>query len=87
MDFLNVGFGNLVSAGRIVGIVSPDSAPVKRLAQDAKENGSAVDCCCGKKCRAVLIMDSGHIILSAWSVDSLGTRLTKQGDGGEEETV
>ena len=65
MQLVNIGFGNIVSAARIVAIVSPESAPIKRLVQEARDNKSAVDATCGRKTRAVLIMDSGHIILSA----------------------
>lgn len=85
MNFINVGFGNLVAADRIVSVVSPESAPIKRLCQDAKENGSAIDVCCGKKCRSVLICDSGHVVLSAMRVESVGTRLRKADDAADTE--
>ena len=79
MKFINCGFGNLVAAERIVSAASPDAAPIKRLIQDAKDSGRAVDLCCGKKCRSVLVLDSGHVVLSALTVDSVATRLA----GGE----
>ena len=65
MKLVNIGFGNTVSADKIIAIVSPDSAPIKRMVQEAKDNGSAIDATFGRKTRAVIIMDSGHIILSA----------------------
>ena len=86
MKFVNLGFGNLVAVERVVSIAAPDAAPIKRLVQDAKDSGRAVDLCCGKKCRTVLILDSGHVVLSALSVESVGARLMGQDDTeGEEE--
>ena len=63
MQLINVGFGNIVVASRIVAIVSPESAPIKRIIQDAKENKSVIDATYGRKTRAVLVMDSGHYII------------------------
>ena len=60
---INIGFGNFVSAQRLISIVSPDAAPVKRIVQDARENKTLVDASCGRRTRAVLIMDSGHVVL------------------------
>ena len=77
MQLINIGFGNMVSASRIVAIVSPESAPIKRIVQDAKENGNAVDATCGRRTRAVLIMDSGHIILSAVQPETMAQRANK----------
>ncbi|MBE6672075.1 MAG: DUF370 domain-containing protein [Ruminococcaceae bacterium] len=86
MKFINCGFGNLVAAERIVSAASPDAAPIKRLIQDAKDSGRAVDLCCGKKCRSVLVLDSGHVVLSALTVDSVATRLAgAEPTHGEEE--
>ena len=65
MQLVNIGFGNIVSSDRIVAIVSPESAPIKRMVQEAKDNKTAVDATYGRRTRAVLIMDSVHIILSA----------------------
>lgn len=75
MQLLNIGFGNVVSANKLVSIVSPEAAPIKRLVQDAKDNKSAIDATCGRRTRAVLIMDSGHIILSAIQPETLSSRL------------
>ena len=65
MKFINIGFGNIVAADRIVSIVSPDSAPIKRLIQDAKDSGRVIDVSCGRRTRAAIITDSEHVILSA----------------------
>ncbi len=68
MKFIDVGYGNLVNASRIISVASFDSAPMKRLSQDAKEAGLAIDVTCGHKCRSVIITDSKHVILSALEV-------------------
>ena len=78
MQLINVGFGNIVVASRIVAIVSPESAPIKRIIQDAKENKSVIDATYGRKTRAVLVMDSGHIILSAVQPETKASRLDKE---------
>ena len=77
MKLINIGFGNIVSSDRIIAIVSPESAPIKRIVQDARDSGNAVDATCGRKTRAVLIMDSGHIILSAVQPETVAGRLDK----------
>jgi len=76
MQLINIGFGNIVSADRIVAIVSPESAPIKRMVQEAKDNKIAVDATCGRRTRAV-ITDSGHIILSAVQPETVAGRLDK----------
>ena len=78
MQLINIGFGNIVSANRIIAIVSPDSAPIKRMVQEAKDNGTAVDATYGRRTRAVVIMDSGHIILSAVQPETVAGRLDKE---------
>ena len=77
MQLVNIGFGNIVSADRIIAIVSPESAPIKRMVQEAKDNGTAVDATYGRRTRAVLIMDSGHIILSAVQPETVAGRVDK----------
>ena len=77
MQLVNIGFGNIVSTQRIVAIVSPESAPIKRMVQEAKDNKTAVDATYGRRTRAVLIMDSGHIILSAVQPETVGGRIDK----------
>lgn len=74
MQLINIGFGNIVSANRIIAIVSPESAPIKRLVQEAKDNGTAIDATCGRRTRAVLIMDSDHIVLSALQPETVAGR-------------
>ncbi len=73
--FINVGFGNIVSAGRIIAIVSPDSAPIKRMIQDAREGGRLIDATYGRRTRAVVIMDSDHILLCAVQPETVANRL------------
>ncbi len=71
MKLVNIGFGNSVNADRIVAVVSPEAAPVKRIVQTARDSGNAVDATCGRKTRSVVICDSGHVILSALRPESL----------------
>ena len=78
MQLINIGFGNIVSANRIIAIVSPESAPIKRMVQEAKDSKMAVDATYGRRTRAVLIMDSGHIILSAVQPETVAGRLEKE---------
>jgi hypothetical protein len=78
MQLVNVGFGNIVSANRIITIVSPESAPIKRMVQEAKDAKIAVDATCGRRTRAVVIMDSGHIILSAIQPETIAGRLDRE---------
>ncbi len=85
MKFINIGFGNMVAAERVIAVVSPDSAPIKRLIQDAKDSGRAIDVTCGKRTRAVIITDSEHIILSAFQSETISNRLSDYDDEDEEE--
>lgn len=77
MKLINVGFGNIVALDRIITIVNPDSAPIKRLVQDAKDSKMAIDATYGRKTRAVIVMDSGHIVLSALQPETVAARLDK----------
>ena len=77
MKLINVGFGNIVALDRIISIVSPDSAPIKRLIQEAKDAKIAVDATYGRKTRAVIVMDSGHIVLSALQPETIASRIDK----------
>ncbi|MEE0931189.1 MAG: DUF370 domain-containing protein [Acutalibacteraceae bacterium] len=74
MKLINIGFGNLVSADKVVAVVSPDSAPIKRIIQDAKEQGLLIDATYGRKTRSVIVAESEHIILSAINPESIGNR-------------
>ena len=84
MKFINIGFGNMVSAGRIVAIASPDSEPIKRLVRDAKEDGRVIDVSCGRRTRSVIITDSEHIILSAIQTETITNRLSDD-DSAEDD--
>ena len=75
IDLVSIGFGNIVSAARIVALVGPDAAPVKRIVQDAREHRMLIDASCGRKTRAVLMMDSGHVVLSALQTETIARRL------------
>lgn len=77
MQLVNIGYGNIVNSERVISIVSPDSAPIKRMVQEAKDNKTAVDATYGRRTRAVLIMDSGHIILSAVQPETVASRMDK----------
>lgn len=75
MQLVNIGFGNMVSAGRLLAVVSPDSAPIKRLTQEVREQGLLIDASFGRRTRSVLVMDSGHVILSALPPETVSARL------------
>lgn len=79
MKLINIGFGNMVSSSRIVAVVSPDSAPIKRIVQESKANGTLVDATYGRRCKAVIVTDSDHIVLSAISPETIGNR-TEEGE-------
>ena len=85
MKLINIGFGNMVSAGRIVAIAAPDSAPIKRLVQDARDDGRVIDVSCGRRTRAVIITDSEHVILSAIQAETITNRLATDESGDDEE--
>lgn len=76
MQLINIGFGNIISAERVIAIVSPESAPIKRMIQEGKDNGKVIDATCGRKTRAVIIMDSGNNILSAIQPETIAGRLS-----------
>ena len=77
MQLVNIGFGNIIAANKIVAIVSPESAPIKRMIQEAKDAKTAIDATCGRRTRAVLITDAGHIILSAVQRETVAGRVDK----------
>ena len=89
MRFISIGFGNMVSSGRVVTLMSPDSAPVKRLIQDAREAGRLIDVTCGRRTRSVIVTDSDHVILSGIQAETICNRLNgegaDQGDSDEDE--
>ena len=83
---INIGFGNMVNANRLVAIVSPESAPIKRIIQDCKERGTLIDATHGRRTRAVIITDSDHVILSAIQTETIAGRAEPKEDDREEET-
>ena len=78
MKLINIGFGNMVSANRLVAIVSPESAPIKRIIQDARDKGTLIDATYGRRTRAVIITDSDHVVLSAVQPETVANRLGEE---------
>ena len=87
MKLINIGFGNLVAAGRLIAIVSPESAPIKRMVQEARDRGNLIDATYGRRTRAVLITDSDHIVLSALQPETVAGRLNGREEPEEEEEI
>ncbi|MBR6741953.1 MAG: DUF370 domain-containing protein [Clostridia bacterium] len=86
MKFISIGYGNVVASDRVVALVSPDSAPIKRLVQDARDAGRVIDVTCGRRTRSVIVTDSEHVILSAVQPETISWRLNgKQSDEDSEE--
>ena len=85
IKLVNIGFGNIVAANRIISIISPESAPIKRIIQEARDKGMLVDTTYGRRTRAVVVVDSGHIILSAVQPETVANRLVAQTADSEEE--
>ena len=84
MKFINVGFGNMVAADRVVALVAPDSAPMKRLISEARESGRIIDVTCGLRTRAIIVTDSDHVILSATQPETISNRLADDSDYTED---
>lgn len=84
MRFINIGFGNMVASTRVVTIASPDSAPIKRLVSDARDDGRVIDVTCGRRTRAVIITDSDHVILSAIQTETIASRLSSFDETDDE---
>ena len=85
MKLINIGFGNMIAAGRVLAIIAPESAPIKRIISDVRERGQLVDATYGRRTRSVIIMDSGHVILSALQPETIAARAGKQEGGIENE--
>ena len=85
MKLINIGFGNMVSSGRILTIVSPESAPIKRIVQEAKDRSMLVDATYGRKTKSVILMDTDHVILSAIQPESIAARVSGKNEAVEEE--
>ena len=86
MKLINIGFGNIVAANRVVAIVSPESAPIKRMVQEARDKGVLIDATFGRRTRAVVVTDSEHIILSALQPETIANRFGGQTGSGEEDS-
>jgi len=80
MKLINIGFGNMVSAQRLIAVVSPESAPIKRMVQEARDRGTLIDATYGRRTRAVLVMDNDHLVLSALQPETVSNRLTGEKD-------
>ncbi len=87
MKLVNIGFGNMVSASRIVSIISPDSAPVKRIINESRDRGTLIDATYGRRTRAVVVTDSGHIVLSAIQPETIAGRLSGKSEQEEQEDI
>ena len=87
MKLINIGFGNMVSANRLIAIVSPESAPIKRIVQEARDKGVLIDATYGRRTRAVIITDSDHVIFSAVQPETVANRLTDTTDEIEESEL
>ncbi len=85
MKLVNIGFGNMVSANRMIAIISPDSAPVKRIIQDARERGNLIDATQGRRTRAVIVTDSDHIILTYLQTETLANRIAEENSIDDED--
>lgn len=85
MKLINIGFGNMISSARILAVVSPDSAPIKRMMQEAKDRGMLIDASYGRKTRSVIVMDTDHVILSAIQPEAVASRLAGKMEETEEE--
>ena len=85
MKLINIGFGSMVAAGRLLAIVEPDSAPIKRVIQEARERGMLIDASYGRKTKAVILMDTDHVILSAISTETIYARWMEKQEINEEE--
>ena len=85
MKLVNIGFGNMVAANRMIAIVSPESAPIKRIIQDAKEKGTLIDATHGRRTRAVIITDSDHIILTYLQSETVANRIVNENAMDDEE--
>lgn len=85
MKLINIGFGSMIAASRLLAVVTPDSAPIKRLVQEARDRGMLIDASYGHKTKTVLLMDTDHVILSALAPETISTRWTGKQELGEEE--
>ena len=85
MKFINVGFNNMINTERVIAVITSESAPAKRLIQEATDSGRAIDCTCGRKTRCIIVMDSDHVILSAIQHETVSARMNGGNDDGDAE--
>ena len=85
MKFINIGFGSMIAANRLLAVVAPDSAPIKRVVQEARDRGMLIDASYGRKTKAVLLMDTDHVILSAMTTDTLFARWNGKEEQQQED--
>lgn len=81
---INIGYGNIVNVNKIVGIISPEAAPIKRMVQNAKDSGTAIDATCGRKTKAVIVMENGYLMLSALLPETIANRVNNENIKGED---
>lgn len=86
MRLINIGYGNLISSERMISVVSPDAAPIKRMVQDAKERGTLIDASCGRKTKAVIFTDNGYLVLSALQPETIANRANSKEDNSDKAT-
>ncbi len=86
MKLINIGYGNLISSERIISVVSPDAAPIKRMVQDARDRGTLIDASCGRKTKAVIFTDSGYIVLSALQPETIANRSNSKEENSDRVT-
>lgn len=85
MAFINIGFGNIINSEKIISIVSPEAAPIKRLVQVAKDEGNAIDATCGRKTKSVLVMENHSVVLSSLLPDTIANRIIQEREKGEND--
>lgn len=87
MKLVNVGFGNVVNSNKIISIISPEAAPIKRMVQTAKDNGMAIDATCGRRTKAVIVTESGHMILSSLLPETIAGRVNQKEVSDQQDTL
>lgn len=84
---INIGFGNVVNVGKMISVIRPDAAPVKRMVQNAKDSGSCIDATCGRKCKAVIVMEMGQVVLSALLPETIANRVNQRDGLDSSDTL
>lgn len=84
---INIGFGNVVNVGKMISVIRPEAAPVKRMVQNAKDSGSCIDATCGRKCKAVIVMETGQVVLSALLPETIANRVNQRDGLDSSDTL